>query len=69
MILILLLIGIIVSLPIYYTIQDNRYYKGKHNREVNRALRQINKSRRNAVLTGTTTEHWVNMCKEIEKED
>ena len=64
-----LLVGMIVSLPIYYTIQDNRYYRGRHNREVNRALRQINKPRDSVVLTGTTTEHWVDMCKEIKKED
>lgn len=66
MILIFLLISIIVGLPIYYTIQDN---KERHNRELSRAIRQINKSRDSIILTGTTTEHWVNMCKEIKKED
>jgi hypothetical protein len=39
MIFLFLLVGIIIGLPIYYTIQDNRYYRGRHNREVQRALR------------------------------
>ena len=64
MIMLFLLVSIIIGLPIYYTIQDNRYYRGRHNR----ALRQINKSRDSVILTGTTTEHWVNMCKEIKEE-
>ena len=67
----ILLVGIVGYCIVYMIdkIQSDRYYKRQHNREVRRALRQINKSRNSVVLTGTTTEHWVNMCKEIEKED
>ena len=38
-------------------------------KEEQRVVRQINKTRNTIVLTGTTTEHWVNMCNEIKKED
>ena len=40
----------------------------RYNREVRRAIRQINKKERQVTLTGTTTQAWVDMVKKKDKE-